>query len=190
MSKEEAAKAPPKKKAVKESADKGKRKGGRTPKWEELKMVDRLEMVEGWARQGAQPKDFCEMLKISETLFYDWKKKKPEFAEALRAGACESNGEILFSAFNQATGYTVRVTEPIKVKREKIDPETKKILVHEEVEMVTYNKYFEADPRITQFMLTNRLAEEYKAKQDARLDREITVIMEGAGEATKAEIMG
>lgn len=185
-----AAKAPPKEKAPKKPAAKGKAKGGRKPLWDEMYMADRLETVEGWARQGAKDKDIWEMLKISETLFYDWKKKKPEFAEALRAGAHESNGEILCSAFKQSTGYVARVVEPIKVRRETIDPATKKILTNEEVVMAEYDKYFEPDPRMTQFMLTNRLAEDYKAKQDVRLDREITVIMEGAGEATKEDLMG
>lgn len=189
MSKKEAAKAPPKEKVGRKPAAKGKQKGGRKPLWDELRMADRLETVEGWARQGAKDKDIWEMLKISETLFYDWKKKKPEFAEALRAGAHESNGEILCSAFKQARGYFEMVTEAIKVRRDRFDAESGKVLVCDGVEIVTYNKYFEPDPRMTQFMLTNRLAEEYKAKQDVKLDREITVIMEGA-ETTKEDLMG
>jgi hypothetical protein len=40
--------------------------------------------VEGWARDGLIDEQICENLGISHTLFYKWKKERPEFREALK----------------------------------------------------------------------------------------------------------
>lgn len=130
-------------------------KKGRKPLWEQLNMEDRLEAVKGWALEGSTDIEMMEMLGVKKDTFYQWKKDKPEFSEAIKKGRFESNGEILNSAFNQTKGYYVRVTEPMKRKIDQFE---------EVIEMVEYDKYFPPNPALTIFMMKNRLG--YRDKQD------------------------
>lgn len=53
-------------------------------KWENVK--DKLELIEGWARDGLTDKQIATNLNISEDTFYEYKKKYPEFSESLKKG--------------------------------------------------------------------------------------------------------
>lgn len=164
-----------------------KKKSGRPSKYEQLEISKKLKSIEGWARQGSTNADIAEMLGVSEAAFYAWKGRYPDFREAIRAGAREANGEILNSAFRQATGYYAKQREVVKLKRpvfvqlETKDGETEKkepVLVtddkghavYEDVaDVVEYEAYFPPDARMTQFMIVNRLKEDYKQKVEATL---------------------
>lgn len=180
-----------KKNAAKKAAPKKK---GKKPLWEELRMEEKLDAVEGWARQGKTIKELADMLGVGERTVYAWKSAHPQFAQAIRAGARESNGEILKSAFEQARGYTRRVSEVVKLKEEFIDEKSGKKLTRERAEIVEYDKYFEPDGRVTRFMLTNRMRDEYREKQqdEQAQDKEIHISIvapEGAAE-TAADYAG
>lgn len=131
------------------------KKRGRKPLWDELNMKDRLEAVKGWSLEGSTDADIMEMLGVKKDTFYQWKKDKPEFSDAIKKGRFESNGEILNSAFRQTTGYFVEIEEPIKLRDD---------MGAEHIELVRYNKYFPATPALTIFMMKNRLG--YRDKQD------------------------
>ena len=53
-------------------------------KWEEVK--DKLILVEGWARDGLTNEQIAENLRINPDTLYKYKKKYPEFSEALKKG--------------------------------------------------------------------------------------------------------
>lgn len=153
-------------------ADKKKTPGkrGRKDLWDELNMESRLKTIEGWAKNGMTNEEMYNALNVSKDVFYRWRKEKPEFKAALMKGKFESNGEILNSAFKQATGYYQTVTEPFKVKtfEEFVDPETGRTSL-EEVEVIidhTYNKFFPPTTAMAIFMLKNRIPADYKDKQD------------------------
>lgn len=167
-----------------------RKKAGKKPLWVELDMESKLDSVEGWARQGATNAELAEMLGVSVRTVYAWKGEYPQFAQAIRAGARESDGEILKSAFEQARGYTRRVTEIVKLKEEFIDERSGKKLVRERAEAVEYDKYFEPDGRVTRFMLTNRLKDDYRDKRtdDAAGEKDISIgILPPGGEENAAE---
>lgn len=169
------------------------RKRGKKPLWDELQMESKLDAVEGWARQGLLNSEIADMLGISERTVYTWKGKYPQFAQAICAGARVSNGEILKSAFDQARGYTKRVSEVVKLREEYIDKESGKKLVRERAEVVEYDKYFEPDGRITKFMLTNRLPEDYRDKRpdEQKEDGEMKIeVIAPPGEANAGELAG
>jgi len=142
------------------------KKRGRKTLWEILDMPERLTAITGWAMQGSTDKDIYEMLGISKDTFYEWKRKYSEFADALKKGRFESNGEILNSAFTQTQGHYIRVTEPMKLKD--VDGS-------EHVEMVTYDKFFAPNPTMTIFMLKNRMPEHFKDKQQTEISGEVGV---------------
>lgn len=139
-------------------------KGGRKSKYETLEIAKYLSAIEGWARHGSTMVEIATMLGVCEDTIYEWKKKFPEFAEAIRAGVEVSNGEILHSAFDQATGSYQLVKDVQKVKKQRWDPEAKRVLTDEVLEPVEYLKYFPPEPRMTMFMLTNRLRDDYQTK--------------------------
>lgn len=153
-------------------ADKKKTPGkrGRKDLWDELNMESRLKTIEGWAKNGMTNEEMYNALNVSKDVFYRWRKEKPEFKAALMKGKFESNGEILNSAFKQATGYYQTVTEPFKLRtiEEFVDPETGRASLHEVEVMVdhTYNKFFPPTTAMAIFMLKNRIPQDYKDKQD------------------------
>jgi prepilin-type processing-associated H-X9-DG protein len=139
-----------------EEAPKESKKTGRKSLYYELEIPDKLEAIRGWALSGMTDKEMYTMLEISHETFYRWKREHHEFNEALKKGKDIANGELVNSAFKQATGYYVEVTEPMKVKRGQD---------YEAIEMVTYQKFIPANNTMNIFMLKNRMPEVYKDKQ-------------------------
>ncbi|TCO79123.1 helix-turn-helix domain-containing protein [Marinisporobacter balticus] len=133
-----------------------KKKTGRKPLWEKLDIPSKLEAVQGWAKQGSTDEEICKMIGISHDTFYKWKREKAEFAEAIKKGKEISNGELINSAFKQATGYYYVEQQPIKIKIGKDK---------EEVKVVEITKYATPNPTMNIFMLKNRLPDQYKEKQ-------------------------
>ncbi|AKU43338.1 terminase small subunit [Bacillus phage Silence] len=133
-----------------------KKKAGRKPLYETMEIADKLDAIRGWSMAGSTDKDICEMLEISHDTFYKWKRERSEFADALKRGKHIANGEIQNSAYKQAMGYYVEVTEPMKVRDE---------YGAESIEMVTYEKFIPANTTMSIFMLKNRMPEMYKDKQ-------------------------
>jgi gas vesicle protein len=136
----------------------------RPNKWDELNMKDKLDSVCGWAKQGSTDEEISNMLGISTATYYEWKKTKPEFMEAIKKGKEVSNGELLNSAFTQSTGFFYKEQQVFKVKDyKKIDGELKQI---ERLEVVEVEKYCPPNPTMNIFMLKNRLPAEYKDKHE------------------------
>lgn len=133
-------------------------------KYETLRIAERLESIRGWAMHGSTMAEIAKMLGVAESTVYKWRAEHKEFAEAVKKGANEANGEILNAAFRQAVGYVLHVVEPIKVKRQRWDDRAQRMLTDEEVVMVEYDKTIPPDPQMTRFMLINRLSADYKAK--------------------------
>jgi hypothetical protein len=132
----------------------------RPNKWDELNMKDKLGSVCGWAKQGSTDEEISNMLGISTATYYEWKKNKTEFMEAIKKGKEVSNGELLNSAFTQSTGFFYKEQQVFKVKDyKKIDGELKQI---ERLEVVEVEKYNPPNPTMNIFMLKNRLPEQYK----------------------------
>ena len=104
------------------------------------------------------------MIGVAESTLYEWKRTKPEFSKALRAGSMIANGEILRSAFDQAVGSYKLVKDVRKVKKQRWDKDAGRVLTDEIIEPVEYMQYFPPVPSITQFMLTNRLRDQYQTK--------------------------
>jgi hypothetical protein len=132
----------------------------RPNKWDELNMKDKLDSVCGWAKQGATDEEISKMLGISTATYYEWKKAKPEFMEAIKKGKEVSNGELLNSAFKQATGFYVPTTIVVKLKKPVVI--NNKVYYEEVAETVPSEDYVPPNPTMNIFMLKNRLPESYK----------------------------
>lgn len=135
-------------------------------KYETLRIAERLESIKGWAMHGSTIAEIARMLGVAESTVYKWKNEHGEFAEAIKKGAQEADGEILNAAFRQAVGYVQHVIEPIKVKKQRWDERAMRVLTDEEVVMTEYDKTIPPDANMTRFMLTNRMPEFYRMKQE------------------------
>lgn len=164
-----------------ERKKRGNQGGGRRALWDELEMEKRLKTIEGWAKQGLTNDEMAEALGVSRDMIYKWQREQPAFKEAMLKGKFESNGEILASAFRQATGYYQHVTEPFKVKTVvQVAESNSGRPIFEEVEEVidhSYMKYFPPNQTMAIFMLKNRLPEFYKDKQDMNHMGQVGVVM-------------
>lgn len=133
-------------------------------KYQALRIAERLESIRGWAMHGSTIAEIAKMLGVAESTIYKWKTEHEEFAEAIKKGATEADGEILNAAFRQAVGYVTHVIEPMKVKKQRWDERAMRVLTDEEVVMTEYDKTIPPDANMTRFMLTNRLPGHYKVK--------------------------
>jgi len=156
---------------------KPKRKTGRKELYHELDIPSKLEAITGWARQGMIDKEIAAALGVSRELIYKWKRLYPEFAEALKQGKFEADGELIAKSFRNAVGHYVYEQEGFKVRT--VKPITveypngrKKTTLEEveEVQIVELRKFVPGNAALAIFMLKNRLPEHYKDKIEANLD--------------------
>ena len=157
----------------------------RPSKYAQLDIRKQLDSIRGWARQGATMEELAEMLGVAESTIYEWKKKYPEFSEAINTGARKANGEILNAMFNQTTGYYRPETEIKKVKKlakdDKgnpiFDPKGRPVL-EEVLEVVTFEVFQPPVPTVGIFMTKNRLPREYKERRDEPTGEAPTILVD------------
>lgn len=167
-----------KKETKKKEPAKGNR--GRKNWWDMLQMEDRLDAIQGWAKQGSTNEEIWTMLGISKDLFYKWQREKPEFAAAIRKGKFDSNGELLNSAFKQAMGYMVtEETQESVLMNERDwyrDEETGKIVRTKMEVTKRVTKHVQPNAATLIFMLKNRLPAEYRDKIEHELTGDVGVM--------------
>ena len=124
-------------------------KGGRPNKWDKIMDDSKLTLVEGWKRDGLSDEQVAHNLGISATLLYEWKKKYPEFLNAIKKGKEVSDYELENTLHKRATGYYY--TE-----------ET----VTNKGDVVEVTKYEHPNPTALIFALKNRLPTKYRDKHE------------------------
>lgn len=87
-------------------AEKPKEKAGRKSLWLTHDMPSKLELVEGWVRDGKIEEEIYKSLKVSKDTFYKWKREEGEFSEVLKRGREVSDYCVERSLFKRATGYS------------------------------------------------------------------------------------
>lgn len=121
---------------------------GRPTKFDPLK----CEQATKLARLGATDKEVADFFEVTESTFYLWKEKHPEFSEALKAGKEISDSEVAQSLFHRAKGYSHAED---------------KIFLHEgQPVVVSTTKHYPPDSTACIFWLKNRRRETWRDKQD------------------------
>lgn len=90
-------------------------------------MPNKLEIIEGWARDGATDQFMIDSLGISQQTFYTWKGKHPEFAEALRKGKEVIDRKVENALLTRALGY--KYDEVTQEPQPVIDPQTGHVML-------------------------------------------------------------
>lgn len=136
----------------------------------ETNVKDKLILVEGWARNGLTDEQIAKNLDIHISTFYDYKKKYPEFSEALKKGKEVIDFEVENALLKRALGYEYE--EVTKERILKKDEEGKPLTdihgfpIHEMVVTKTVKKEVTPDTTAQIFWLKNRKPQEWRDKQD------------------------
>jgi hypothetical protein len=149
----------------------GNNGGGRKKMWETLNMPAKLELVEGWARNGMIDENIMEALGIKKDTFYRWKKEKPEFAAALSRGKEVADIQVESALFRRALGY----------KFEEVTRELLPVVIEGELQRDKYGMPIqelqitkavtkEVAPEVAAqiFWLKNRKPEQWRDKQEIK----------------------
>lgn len=72
---------------------------------------DKLLLLESWAREGLLDETIAKKIGISKTTLYDWKKKFPNFANALKKGKEVVDIEVENALLKRAKGYMTTETK-------------------------------------------------------------------------------
>ncbi len=116
-----------------------------------------LEELRRLAEDGYSEEEIAARCGLKPSVFNVWKKKFPEFAEAIMLGRKESDLGVVKSLYKRATGYNVALKKTYKLKRVDFDPDTgKKIREYEELATGIDESHVPADLKAETFWLKNR----------------------------------
>ena len=121
-----------------------------------------LEELRRLAEDGYSEEEMATRCGLKLSVFRIWKKKYPEFAEAIMLGRKESDLGVVKSLYKRATGYNVALKKTYKLKRIDFDPDTgKKIREYEELATGIDESHVPADLKAETFWLKNRQGERW-----------------------------
>ena len=89
----------------------------------------KLELIEGWARDGLTDEDIAKQLNIGIRTLYEYKIKYPQFSQALKKGKEIVDYEVENALLKRALGYeydeiTYECGEEVKRVRKQVAPDT------------------------------------------------------------------
>ena len=122
---------------------------------EEWLEPERLLLLEAWARDGLFDEQIAKNMGVSEATLYNYKKKYPEFREALKKGKEVVDIQVENALFKKALGYNVIVQKAFKLK-DVIYENGKKVSENERIEYATEEIHVPADTTAQIFWLKNR----------------------------------
>ena len=130
-------------------------------KYEDWLTPEGLAKIEGWARNGLTDKQIALNIGISEKAFCNWKNKYSSITSALKKGKEPANLEVENALFKLATGYSVKLRKPIKVRRRG---------GNEEIQYAYEEIYIKPEVAAQVFWLKNRMKDKWRDKPEAEVD--------------------
>lgn len=113
----------------------------------------------------ARDEDLAAFFEVGKGTIIDWKRRKPQFREAVEAGKTVADTEVAHSLHRLALGWEGEEQVPIKLKEVKYDPNTgKKISETERVEIVKVFRRYPANPASCIFWLSNRQSSHWRQR--------------------------
>ena len=126
---------------------------------------DGLLRIEGWARDGLTEEQIAKNMGVSRSTLSDYKVKYPDILRAIKNSKEVADREVENALFNKATGYTVKLKKPMKVRHVEYDEQTgRKIAEYERIEYIEEEVHVPADTTAQIFWLKNRKANEWRDK--------------------------
>ena len=126
---------------------------------------DGLLRIEGWARDGLPEEQIAKNMGVSRSTLSDYKVKYPDILRAIKNSKEVADREVENALFNKATGYTVKLKKPMKVRHVEYDEQTgRKIAEYERIEYIEEEVHVPADTTAQIFWLKNRKSNEWRDK--------------------------
>lgn len=131
--------------------------GGRNSKYESH-VEPKLLLIEAWTRDGMIIEDMAEKLGVAVSSLYEYQKKHPEFAEALKKGREVADVMVENALFKRAMGYRYE-----------------EVTYEEGTETKRVTKEVVPDVTAQIFWLKNRRPLAWRDKQDIGLEGDLTI---------------
>ena len=121
--------------------------------------------VEGWARDGLTDEQIARNMGVAYSTFRDWIGKFSALSASLKKGKAPVDIEVENALLKRATGYTVKLKKPIKVKT------TKRVtgkgeVTEERIEYADEEQYIPPDTTAQIFWLKNRRPDKWRDKRE------------------------
>lgn len=127
---------------------------------------DGLLLLAAWARDGLTDEQIAHNIGISRKTLAEWKKKYSDIGDTLKKGKEIVDIEVENALYKKATGFTVEVLKPIKLKEVKYE-NGRKVSEKEYVQMVTEEEYHPPETAAQVFWLKNRRPDKWRDKVEA-----------------------
>lgn len=121
--------------------------------------------LEGWARDGLIDEQIANNIGIHPSTIYDWKKKYPEIAEALKKGKEVIDREVENALLKRALGYKYKEITYERIENMEVDPDGK-INMEPGTKIKTVIKEVVPDTTAQIFWLKNRKPQQWRDKQE------------------------
>lgn len=151
------------------SARKIKTKRRRSVTWAKFHTEQNLLIVKSMVRKGWTNDEIADYIGITQSTFYEWQKKHPEFSEVLKEPKEYCVAKVENAVFARATGIEKTIHEKETVTVEK---DGKKTVTTTEKDGVCY---YPPDTRAAIFYLTNRAGKDWKQKQQTEVTGNLSV---------------
>ena len=146
-------------------------------KYEQWLTEDGLLRISAWARNGLSNEQIAENIGISRKTFQEWLKRFPELKEAVRESKEVADIHVENALFKKCLGYTVEVTNHMKVRKVEYSDDGKKIAETEELVPVMDEVHIPADTNAQKFWLQHRKPEDWgKAVEELNSEEEGGVV--------------
>lgn len=126
-------------------------------------------LLTAWARDGYTDAQIAQKCGINTATLYVWKQGHPEIAEALKRGKEPVDIDVENKLLDSALGFTVKVTEPMKLKRVK-QKQGEGRIEEEYVEYVEREIYIPPSQTAQIFWLKNRKPKQWREKREVVAD--------------------
>lgn len=126
-------------------------------------------LFRAWARDGLRLQDIAQKAGIRVQTLCEWKNRFPEIEEALKRGKEPVDIEVENKLLDSALGFTVKVTEPMKLKRVK-QKQGEGRIEEEYVEYVEREIYIPPSQTAQIFWLKNRKPKQWREKREVVTD--------------------
>lgn len=133
---------------------------------------EKLELIKGWARDGLTDEQIAHNMGISHDTLYKYKKRYPEFAEALKNGKEVIDREVENALLKRALGYEY---EEVTQERKNGNLVTTKIIT----------KQVKPDTTAQIFWLKNRKPEQWRDTKEINMNSTVQDITDMTPEERK-----
>lgn len=143
---------------------------------------DKLLLLEAWARDGLTDEQIAGNMGINVRTLYLWKKKNVQIFQSLKVGKEVADIEVENALRKKALGF--RETEQTVSTRRTVEYENgKRVREVTEPVVTEVEKYYPPDTTAAIFWLKNRKPEQWRDKQEQKVDlTEAVKIIDSVGD--------